>query len=200
LRIFFALLQQLWLWASHLKSLQKGLKVVMPSRAALKKIATTIDRHLFVDYAHTPVALESILSVLRERTPKRLITVFGCGGDRDTTKRPLMGEIAARLSDLIIVTSDNPRTENPDTIITDILSGMKDTEQLNDIDFTTSPFKKGFIVEPDRKKAIEKAVALSMPQDTVIAAGKGHETYQITRSGTIHFDDAEQLKKGDPGD
>jgi murE/murF fusion protein len=173
----------------------KGIESCHAIPGRLEKIATTIDRHLFVDYAHTPVALESILSVLRERTPKRLITVFGCGGDRDTTKRPLMGEIAARLSDLIIVTSDNPRTENPDTIITDILSGMKDTEQLNDIDFTTSPFKKGFIVEPDRKKAIEKAVALSMPQDTVIAAGKGHETYQITRSGTIHFDDAEQLKK-----
>ena len=148
---------------------------------------------MFVDYAHTPDALESILNTLKQRAPKRVITVFGCGGDRDRSKRPLMGQIACKLSDIAIVTSDNPRTEHPDAVIKDILEGMNDFNRLIDKDLESAPFKKGYLVEADRKKALKKAVFISKPGDIIIAAGKGHETYQITNAGTIHFDDKEEL-------
>lgn len=176
---------------NHIK---KGLENchVIPGR--LEKIHTPIDRFLFVDYAHTPNALESILITLKQRAPKRVITVFGCGGDRDRSKRPLMGQIACKHSDIAIVTSDNPRTENPDSIINDILEGMNDFYRLSENDLLSAPFKKGYLVEVDRKKALEKAVFISKPGDIIIAAGKGHETYQITNSGIIHFDDKEELQ------
>ncbi|MFO7883555.1 MAG: UDP-N-acetylmuramoyl-L-alanyl-D-glutamate--2,6-diaminopimelate ligase [Desulfobacteraceae bacterium] len=146
---------------------------LVPGR--LEKLENSGGRHVFVDYAHTPDALASILKSLRQMSKARLIVVFGCGGDRDTTKRPLMGQIASRYSDTAIVTSDNPRSEDPLVIIEDILRGM-DTD-------------KDYIVEPDRKKALEKALALSEPEDIVVAAGKGHETYQILKHETIDFDD-----------
>ena len=175
------------------RAIKQGISACRTIPGRLEKIPNTLDRHLFVDYAHTPDALESILTTLKSRTPKRLITVFGCGGDRDRRKRPLMGKIAARLSNIAIATSDNPRTENPDDIITDILEGMKDFSKLSRDETRSDPFKKGFLVEPDRKKAIENAVAVSKPGDTIIVAGKGHETYQVTNDGTIHFDDGEEL-------
>lgn len=165
---------------------------IIPGR--LEKVENTIDRHLFVDYAHTPDALKSILTALKQRVPKRLITIFGCGGDRDNAKRPLMGKIAAGLSDIAIVTSDNPRTENPDAIISEILDGMTDFNRLEPSQIKSNLSQTGFIVEPNRKQAIQTAIAVSGPQDTIIAAGKGHETYQITNSGTIHFDDVEELE------
>lgn len=176
------------------KLIKQGLESCMSVPGRLEKVENTIDRHIFVDYAHTPDALESILTTLEQRAPKRLITVFGCGGDRDSSKRPLMGEIAARLSDISIVTSDNPRTENPDAIIKDILKGMQDYEQISEQDLTNTPFKKGYLVETEREQALETAVRLSKPGDIIVAAGKGHETYQITNNGTIHFDDREVLR------
>jgi UDP-N-acetylmuramoyl-L-alanyl-D-glutamate--2,6-diaminopimelate ligase len=138
--------------------------------------------HVAVDYAHTPDGLNKVLTTLREFSPQKLITVFGCGGDRDRTKRPQMGAIAASFSDTCIVTSDNPRTEDPQQIISDVLSGA---HQGN----------AECIVEVDRRKAIEQALALAGAGDFVLIAGKGHETYQIFKDRTIHFDDREVVRE-----
>ena len=140
---------------------------------------------VIVDYAHTPDGLENILRAARELTPKNgeLLCLFGCGGDRDATKRPKMGKIAQNLSDKIIVTSDNPRSEDPEQIIADILSGLK----------VINP--KTVIVEPDRGHAIEILSKMAKEDDVIIVAGKGHEDYQILNDRTIHFDDREEVKK-----
>jgi len=146
-----------------------------------------------VDYAHTPDALSSILKTLSKRAPARLITVFGCGGDRDRTKRAPMGKMACRYSDIAIVTSDNPRTESPDAIVTDIIKGIKE-DNIPELDPNhLISGQKGYIGQVDRAKALELAVRISRPNDIIVAAGKGHETYQVTNSGTIHFDDMEEL-------
>jgi len=105
-----------------------------------------------------------------------------------------MGKIACNHSDISIVSSDNPRTENPDSIIADILQGLNNFDKLSNHDLKSCPLKKGYIIETDRKKAIQKALSISQPKDIIIAAGKGHETYQVTNSGTIHFDDREELE------
>ncbi len=143
------------------------------------------DPMVIVDYAHTPDGLENILRAARELTPKdgNLICLFGCGGDRDATKRPKMGKIAQDLSDKIVITSDNPRSEDPQQIITDILSGLK---LIN---------SKTVFVEPDRHLAIELLSKISKENDVVIVAGKGHEDYQILADKTIHFDDREEVQK-----
>ncbi|MFH2057311.1 MAG: UDP-N-acetylmuramoyl-L-alanyl-D-glutamate--2,6-diaminopimelate ligase [Pseudomonadota bacterium] len=175
-------------------NIKSGIQACQLIPGRLEKINNPIDRHFFVDYAHTPGALESILTMLKQRAPKRLITVFGCGGDRDKTKRPLMGKIAGQFSDIAIVTSDNPRTEDPKIIINDILGGLTDFEQLVTNQIESNPFKTGYLVEVDRKKAIKRAVFISKPDDIIVVAGKGHETYQITNSGTIHFNDSKELE------
>lgn len=136
---------------------------------------------VLVDYAHTPDSLDNVLKTAREFTTNRLITVFGCGGDRDKTKRPIMGGIGSRLSNLSVITSDNPRTEEPDAIIDDIMQGV--------------PQKERVIVEVDRKEAIKKAIKLAQPGDTIVIAGKGHEDYQIFKDKTIHFDDREVARE-----
>ncbi|MBN8705965.1 MAG: UDP-N-acetylmuramoyl-L-alanyl-D-glutamate--2,6-diaminopimelate ligase [Bacteroidetes bacterium] len=135
-----------------------------------------------VDYSHTPDSLLKILESIRliKKSGQKLITVFGCGGDRDRTKRPVMGEIAERLSDVAIVTSDNPRTENPDEILKEILVGMKGQTQL---------------VEADRRKAIQLAVQMAEPGAIILVAGKGHETYQEIAGVRHHFDDREELRE-----
>ncbi|MEE4363729.1 MAG: UDP-N-acetylmuramoyl-L-alanyl-D-glutamate--2,6-diaminopimelate ligase [Desulfotignum sp.] len=178
--------------------IQQGIADCKGVPGRLEKVSTTINRYLFVDYAHTPDALESTLKTLKQRAPKRLITVFGCGGDRDRSKRPLMGKIACQYSDVAIVTSDNPRTENPDQIVADIMKGITAAPLPNgacDGPFTmNSAPLSGVLQQVDRKKALHTAVMISRPNDIILAAGKGHETYQITNSGTIHFDDKEQLR------
>jgi len=131
----------------------------------------------FVDYAHKPEALEKVLLALQG---KKIITVFGCGGDRDKTKRPLMGEIATRLSDYAILTSDNPRTEDPIQILRDVENGIT---------------KKNFAVIADRAEAIQHAVSLAKSGDIILVAGKGHEDYQIVGVTKKHFDDREELRK-----
>ncbi|PSB03262.1 UDP-N-acetylmuramoyl-L-alanyl-D-glutamate--2,6-diaminopimelate ligase [Merismopedia glauca] len=136
---------------------------------------------VFVDYAHTPDSLENLLKAARPFIPGKMICVFGCGGDRDRTKRPKMGEIAARLADVVVVTSDNPRTEEPNTIIQDILAGIPQSIQP--------------IVTSDRSSAIETAILGAKPGDGVLIAGKGHEDYQILGTEKIHFDDREEAKK-----
>ncbi len=139
---------------------------------------------VIVDYAHTPDGLENVLKAARELTPKTssLICLFGCGGDRDTTKRPKMGKIADNLADKVIVTSDNPRTEDPQLIISDIMAGIKtvDTQRI--------------FVEPDRREAIKFLKTVSKPDDVIVIAGKGHEDYQILKNETIHFDDREEAR------
>lgn len=133
---------------------------------------------IVVDYAHTPDSLENVLKTARDITAGRVISVFGCGGDRDKTKRPMMGAISQQLADYTVVTSDNPRTENPASIIGEIVAGMIPG--------------RGYEVEADRKEAIRKAVRMARPGDMVLIAGKGHETYQINGNTTIHFDDREE--------
>ncbi|MDD4094784.1 MAG: UDP-N-acetylmuramoyl-L-alanyl-D-glutamate--2,6-diaminopimelate ligase [Oscillospiraceae bacterium] len=151
-------------------------KITVPGR--LQMIPNLRNITVLVDYAHNAASLEILLETLREYCHGRLITVFGCGGNRSTTRRSEMGEVSGRLSDLTVVTSDNPRNEEPMEIIQGILSGMERTSGA-------------FIIEPDRKTAIEKAIVEARPEDFVIIAGKGHENYQIFKDQTIHFDDAE---------
>jgi UDP-N-acetylmuramoyl-L-alanyl-D-glutamate--2,6-diaminopimelate ligase len=126
--------------------------------------------------------------------PGRLICVFGCGGDRDRTKRPIMGETAARLSDLVIVTSDNPRTESPEAIIADILAGIgrEMTRKYRPEELESGVAEPGFVVEPDRAAAIALGIRAARTGDTVLIAGKGHEPYQILADRVIPFDDRKQ--------
>ncbi len=139
---------------------------------------------VIVDYAHTPNGLENVLEAAKELVPEkgRLICVFGCGGDRDITKRPKMGRIAEKYCDKVVITSDNPRTEDPQQILTDILTG------INALD------SKKIIVESDRTIAIEQAILNSWPDDVIVIAGKGHEDYQIIGTEKHHFDDREKAK------
>ncbi len=175
------------------ESIARGIAGLERVPGRLEKLSCELNRHIFVDYAHTPDALESILKTLAGRAPARLITVFGCGGDRDRTKRGPMGAIACRYSDIAIVTSDNPRTEDPDTIVDEIINGIR-AQGFNQIDpGESNACKKGYIRMTDRAKALALAVQISKPRDIIVAAGKGHETYQITHTGTIHFDDKEHL-------
>jgi UDP-N-acetylmuramoyl-L-alanyl-D-glutamate--2,6-diaminopimelate ligase len=144
-----------------------------------------------VDYAHTPDALERALDVLRPLAAGRLICVFGCGGDRDRGKRPLMGEAAARRADIALVTSDNPRTEQPESIIDMILEGVRRSGKPEVSAEALAQGRTGYHVEPDRRAAIGRAVALARPGDVVLLAGKGHEDYQIIGTQKTHFDDRE---------
>jgi murE/murF fusion protein len=142
----------------------------------VERVANHADLDILVDYAHTPDALRNVLTALRPLTRRRLICVFGCGGDRDPTKRPKMGAAVAELADLAIVTSDNPRTEDPRTIIDQILPAVP----------------KPFFVDVDRRAAIHAAIAEATPGDVVVIAGKGHEDYQIIGTTKNHFDDREE--------
>jgi UDP-N-acetylmuramoyl-L-alanyl-D-glutamate--2,6-diaminopimelate ligase len=144
-----------------------------------------------VDYSHTPDALERALDVLRPLATGRLICVFGCGGDRDRGKRPLMGEAAARRADVAFVTSDNPRTETPESIIDMILEGVRRSGKPERSATELAQGQTGFHVEPDRRAAIARAVALARAGDVVLLAGKGHEDYQIIGTQKTHFDDRE---------
>lgn len=162
-----------------LKALQNVKGVAGRFEAVVKKPL------VIVDYAHTPDGLENVLKSAREITPSdgKLICLFGCGGDRDATKRPKMGAIAEKLADKIVITSDNPRSEDPQIIITDIIAGLKSVNTEN------------VIVEPDRGIAIGLLKTIATNNDVVIIAGKGHEDYQILKDKTIHFDDREEARK-----
>lgn len=137
---------------------------------------------VIIDYAHTPDGLKNILKTFRDCQKNRVIALFGCGGDRDKTKRPIMGNIAVRYADYVIVTSDNPRSENPEEIIKDILVGTEGA---------ATPVK---VIE-NRIEAIKYAVSIAKPEDIIVLAGKGHETYQILNTGTIHLDEREIVKE-----
>ena len=137
---------------------------------------------VIIDYAHTPDGLEQVLRALRPSCRGKLIVLFGCGGDRDRTKRPLMGAAACKYADKIIVTSDNPRTEDPTKIIGDILKG-------------TDKKRRDLFVEPDRRKAIALALKTAEPGDTVLLAGKGHEKYQLIGGEKLPLDERETVRK-----
>jgi UDP-N-acetylmuramoyl-L-alanyl-D-glutamate--2,6-diaminopimelate ligase len=152
----------------------------VPGRMERVQIQPDQDISVIVDYAHTPDSLENLLKAARPFIQGKMICVFGCGGDRDRTKRPKMGKIAAELADVAVVTSDNPRTEDPERILQDVLEGIPSS------------------VEPtvigDRATAIRTAILQAQPGDGVLIAGKGHEDYQILGTEKIHFDDREQAR------
>ena len=179
------------------EAIRAGIAATRAVPGRLEAIPDPAGRFIYVDYAHTPDALENVLQALDALRQGRLICVFGCGGDRDRRKRPLMGEIAARLSDLAVVTSDNPRSEDPLAIIDDALEGVRRAAPRA---LTAEEVRNGFaapahIVVPDRREAICLAVSAAQPGDTVLIAGKGHETYQIIGSTTIPFDDREEARE-----
>jgi UDP-N-acetylmuramoyl-L-alanyl-D-glutamate--2,6-diaminopimelate ligase len=166
----------------------------------LEKVESGRGFSVLVDYAHTPDALERALGLLKPLTKGRLIAVFGCGGDRDRGKRPLMGEAAARLSDVAVLTSDNPRTEEPLKILEEIEVGVRQTSMKKLQRFkpetrNPKPETGVYFVEPDRRAAIRLALELARPGDLVLIAGKGHEDYQILGAKKIHFDDREVARE-----
>ncbi len=158
----------------------------------LERVANPRGVLCVVDYAHTPDALERAIAAMRPLASGRLIVVFGCGGDRDRGKRPLMGEIAVRDADLAIVTSDNPRTEEPASIVAMIVDGMRAAggRELGAAEVTGAA--RGYHVEIDRRTAIRLAAAASAAGDVLLIAGKGHEDYQIVGTTRSHFDDREE--------
>ena len=158
----------------------KNIETFNSAPGRLQRVKSKKDFHVFVDFAHTPEALKNVLLTLRELKPNKIITVFGCGGDRDKNKRPMMGKICSELSDISVITSDNPRSEPPLQIISEIEAGFS---------------LKNYLVEEERNKAIEKAISLANKNDIILIAGKGHETSQIFANKTILFNDREIAEK-----
>ena len=163
---------------ASLKDIQNGLESMRGVPGRFELLDTGTEYSVILDYAHTPDGLENILKTARDLTEGRIVTLFGCGGDRDVAKRPIMGEIAGRYSDFCIVTTDNPRNEEPMAIINDILPGLQKTG---------CPYK---VIE-NRREAIEHALKTGRKNDVIILAGKGHETYQLIKGRTFHFDEKE---------
>jgi len=172
------------------ESIRSGIENMESVPGRLERVNMPGDPAVFVDYAHTGDALEKVLQNLSDFKKGRIITVFGCGGDRDTTKRPVMGEIAARLSDLAVVTSDNPRTEDPAKILGEIEAGIDtDSNRYSPEDITAGFDKRGYTVIDDRRAAIGLAISVADESDIVLIAGKGHEDYQIRGTRKVSFDD-----------
>ncbi|HET6460362.1 MAG TPA: UDP-N-acetylmuramoyl-L-alanyl-D-glutamate--2,6-diaminopimelate ligase [Syntrophales bacterium] len=171
--------------------IRSGLENLRNVPGRLEKVSVTGEPEVFVDYAHTEDALKRVLQNLAPFKKGRIITVFGCGGDRDRGKRPLMGKAAVTWSDLAILTSDNPRTEEPLSIIEQIEKGMggNSTRKLLPGKLKKNGNEKGYVVIPDRREAIKKAIALADSSDIILIAGKGHEDYQIIGEKRIPFDD-----------
>jgi len=164
-----------------LSQIRSGIEKIVTLPGRLEKIDCGQDFLVFVDYAHTGNGLENALKTVRELKPKRILTVFGCGGDRDKSKRPEMGRISSELSDKIFITSDNPRNEEPLDIIKQIIKSIA--------------HKKNYVVEVDRLKAIEEALKEAKKGDVVLVAGKGHETYQVFKDVTLPFDDRQEVRR-----
>lgn len=165
-----------------LRIIKKGLEKLLgvPGRCELVTREYNLEYDIIVDYAHTPDGLDNVLRTARDFTKGNLISVYGCGGDRDKTKRPIMGKIGTELSDFAIITSDNPRTEDPFSIIDDIVEGIN---------------KDNYTVVENRREAIKKAMTMAKEHDVIVIAGKGHEDYQILKDKTIHFDEREVIKE-----
>jgi len=166
----------------HVSAIKEGIASLQEVPGRFEKIENSLGLHIFVDYAHTDDALKNLLETARELNPKRIILIFGAGGDRDKTKRARMGEVAGNLSDLTILTSDNPRSEDPLAIISDIEKGIKKTGAKN------------YEILQDRKEAIEHALSVGERGDYILVAGKGHENYQIIKDKVIPFKDADVIR------
>jgi UDP-N-acetylmuramoyl-L-alanyl-D-glutamate--2,6-diaminopimelate ligase len=166
----------------------RGMLTMTGVPGRLERVSAGQDFAVIVDYAHTDDALKNLLETSRPLAGGRVITVFGCGGDRDRTKRPLMGAVAARLSDLVIVTSDNPRSEDPERIIEEIRRGI--VIPANRV-APKGPQATPSLAIVDRREAIETAIREAKPGDLVLIAGKGHEKYQVIGDRTLPFDDVE---------
>jgi len=164
-------------------AIQEGTAALQGVPGRFERIQNSLGIHIYVDYAHTDDALKNLLETARDLVRERIILVFGAGGDRDKTKRPRMGAIAGELADLTILTSDNPRTESPSAIISDVEEGLR----------TTGP--KKYLILPDRKEAIKKALSLARKNDMILVAGKGHENYQILGDKIIPFSDKDVIHK-----
>ncbi len=186
-----------------LEALKDGIESLEGVSGRFEKVENQKGIQVIVDYAHTHDALERVLLGLKDilgRTPQsngKMITVFGCGGDRDRTKRPLMGEVVGRNSDLTILTSDNPRTEDPLVIMDEVETGFKSfsLEEWHQNEINSWRSRKGYLKVPDRREAIRTAIRLAQPLDTVLIAGKGHEDYQIIGRRRFPFDDRVEAKK-----
>jgi len=178
-----------------LSCIRQGLEKVVSIPGRLEKISpegtAQSSPAVFVDYAHTPDALENVLDALTKLGPKRLICVFGCGGDRDQGKRELMGEIAGRLSDVVLATSDNPRSEPPERILSQIEAGLEQSplKRVTAGKLSEEDENKGYDIIVSRKTAIATAIGLAGPGDIILVSGKGHENYQLSRSGKVFFSD-----------
>jgi UDP-N-acetylmuramoyl-L-alanyl-D-glutamate--2,6-diaminopimelate ligase len=164
------------------EEIQEGLKALSTVSGRFERVEEGQPFMVVVDYAHTDDALRNVISAARGLKAKRVITLFGCGGDRDRSKRPLMGMAAGEGSDFVVLTSDNPRSEDPLAIMNDAMVGLR-------------RFDTPHVAEPDREKAIRKAMEEARPGDVVILAGKGHETYQVLKDGPIAFDDREVARR-----
>jgi len=161
----------------HTDAIQEGIAALQGVPGRFERIQNSLGIQIYVDYAHTDDALKNLLETAQDLAREKIILVFGAGGDRDKTKRPRMGAIAGKLADLTILTSDNPRTESPSAIISDVEEGLK----------VTGPNK--YLILPDRKEAIIKALSLAKKDDIILVAGKGHEDYQILGDKVIPFSD-----------
>lgn len=163
------------------ENIREGLKnIQVPGRCEIVTLNHNLGYDVIVDYAHTPDGLENVLKSVRELAKGRLISVFGCGGDRDKTKRPIMGKIGSELSDIAILTSDNPRSEEPLQIIDGVKAGIK---------------KDNYIIIENRRDAIKHAMKIANENDIIVVAGKGHEDYQVLKDKTIHFDEREVIEE-----
>ena len=169
--------------ATHLKT---GVETLAGVSGRLEPVSTSNGKHVFVDYAHTPDALANVLAAARALSEGRLVCIFGCGGDRDQAKRSQMGAIAAKGADIVVVTSDNPRSEDPLSIINQIVEGISQTGMAPVGPEGTSG---GYLIEPDRRSAIAAGIKAANKKDIVVIAGKGHEDYQIIGDSRIDFDD-----------
>ncbi len=170
-----------------LETLSHLIPKIQPVRGRFERIVLKNGSYVIIDYAHTPDALRNLIETTRSIISPicQIITIFGCGGERDKGKRPQMGEIAATLSDRVIVTSDNPRSEDALAIIDDIMSGIAHSNRMT------------VEIEADRAKAIQLGVSKAKPGDVILLAGKGHENYQIVGRSRLHFDDREEVLKCD---
>ena len=162
-------------------AIRRGIENCPPIPGRFERIDQGQPFQVFVDYAHTPDALEKVLQTARHLHPRRLLALFGCGGERDRAKRPAMAHIAEQIADFCWITSDNPRSEDPMQILAEIEAGFK-----------ARPVRHQ--VEPDRQTAIREVLRHAGPGDAVVIAGKGHETYQVLADRTIHFDDRQEAR------
>lgn len=163
------------------ETIKNALKRMKGVPGRVQSIESHLDFDILIDYAHAPDGLENVLKTIKEFAKGRIITVFGCGGDRDKSKRPVMGKIAGEYSDYCIITSDNPRTEDPEKIIEEIEVGIKETNC-------------SYVKVVDRREGIKKAMNVAQKDDIILIAGKGHENYQVLKNQVIHFDDVEEVK------